>query len=114
VSAGEGTLEGWTPEPGPDLPLGRIIDLAFDYRGNVTVLRRDGTRVEGYVSNRNADVADPFLELFDLDGAGPHRIRYAEVRTVHFTGRDIAAGKSYAAWLARRQAERAAAAARRS
>jgi hypothetical protein len=29
------------------------------------------------------------------------------VRTIHFTGKDTAAGKSYAAWLARKQAEKA-------
>ena len=115
MTEAERSLEGWVPEPGPDLPLARIVDLAFDYRGNTTVVRRDGTEIEGYVFNRNADVADPYLELFDGAGGGPHRLRYAEIRTIRFTGKDTAAGKSYAAWLARRQAENAAAAdARRS
>jgi hypothetical protein len=109
----EGSLEGWAPEPGPDLPLARIVDLAFDYRGNTTIVRRDGTELEGYVFNRDADVPDPYLELFDRDGGGPYRLRYAEIWTIRFTGKDTAAGKSYAAWLARRQAEQAAAAADR-
>jgi hypothetical protein len=104
----ETSLEGWAPEPGPDLPLARIVDLAFDYRGNTTIVRRDGGRVEGYVSNREADAPEPYLEFFDAEGAGPHRLRYAEVRTIHFTGKDTAAGKSYAAWLARKQGEKAA------
>jgi hypothetical protein len=46
--------------------------------------------------------------MIDAEGGGPHRVEYAAVRTVHFTGRDTAAGKSYAAWLARKQAEKAA------
>jgi hypothetical protein len=45
--------------------------------------------------------------MFDAEGGGPRRIAYAEVRTIHFTGKDTAAGKSYAAWLARKQAEKA-------
>lgn len=106
MTEAEPSLEGWAPEPSEALPLARIVDLAFDYRGNTTVVRRDGTEIEGYVFNRNADVAEPYLELFDTEGRGPIRIPYAEVRTIRFTGRDTAAGRSYAAWLARREVER--------
>jgi hypothetical protein len=107
--AGAG-LEGWAPEPGPDLPLERIVDLAFDYRGNTTVVKEDGTEVPGYIFNRNADVADPYLELFDLAGAGPFRIPYAAIRTVRFTGKDPAAGNSYAAWLRKKEQDKTGAA----
>jgi hypothetical protein len=103
----EKSLEGWTPEPDRELPLERIVDLAFDYRGNTTVLKRDGTTLHGYVFNRDADAPVPYLEMFDADGGGPHRVAYADVRTIHFTGKDTAAGKSYAAWLTRKQAEKA-------
>jgi hypothetical protein len=104
----EKTLEGWAPEPDADLPLARIVELAFDYRGNTTVVKRDGTKLYGYVFNCDAEAAVPYLEMFDAEGGGPYRIPFAEVRTIHFTGRDTAAGKSYAAWLARKQAEKAA------
>ncbi|HEX2482547.1 MAG TPA: hypothetical protein VHQ69_11755 [Methylomirabilota bacterium] len=103
----EKSLEGWTPEPDVEAPLARIVELAFDYRGNITVVRRDGTELEGYVFNRDSEALTPYLEMFDTDGGGPHRVPYAEVRTIHFTGKDTAAGKSYAAWLARKQAEKA-------
>jgi hypothetical protein len=104
----EKSLEGWAPDPDAEMPLDRIVDLAFDYRGNTTVLKRDGTILNGYVFNRDADVPVPYLEMFDAEGGGPHRVAYADVRTIHFTGKDTAAGKSYAAWLARKQAEKAA------
>jgi hypothetical protein len=104
---GEKTLEGWAPEPGAELSLARIVDLAFDYRGNTTVVKRDGTELHGYVFNRDADAPTPYLEMFDAEGGGPYRVPYAEVHTIHFTGKDTAAGKSYAAWLARKQAEQA-------
>lgn len=97
------SLEGWTPEPSAALPLSRIIDLAFDYRGNTTVVKLDGAEVHGYIFNRDAEAPDPFIQMFDADGAGPIKIRYAEIRTVRFTGTDTAAGNSYAAWLKRRE-----------
>jgi hypothetical protein len=104
----EKSLEGWAPEPDAELPLARIVDLAFDYRGNTTVILRDGVHLHGYVSNRDAEAGTPYLEMFDAEGGGPHRVPYADVRTIHFTGKDTAAGKSYAAWLARKQTEKAA------
>ena len=104
----ERSLEGWQPQPSAELPLGRIIDLAFDYRGNTTVVTVDGRALEGYLFNRNADAAEPFIEMFDVDGSGPLRIPYSEIRTIRFTGKDTAAGTSYEAWQQRREQERAA------
>src|SRR5262249_30838075 len=75
------SLEGWAPEPSAELPLARIIDLAFDYRGNTTVIKRDGAEVSGYLFNRDADAPAPFIQLFDSAGAGPFTIPYAEIRT---------------------------------
>ncbi len=100
----EPSLEGWIPAIGADLSLPRVIDLAFDYRGNTTVVTRDGTEVEGYIFNRDADAAEPFIQLFEADGSGPRTIPYADIRTINFTGKDTAAGNSYAAWR-RRKAE---------
>jgi hypothetical protein len=101
----EPSLEGWVP--GPDVPLAAVIERAFDYRGNVTVERCDGIEVAGYLFNRNADVSEPYVQMFDATGDGPFTIPYAEIRTIRFTGKDTAAGNSYAAWLERKAAARA-------
>jgi len=96
----EQNLEGWVP--GPDVPLAEVIDRAFDYRGNVTVERADGTELVGYLSNRDARAREPFVQMFDAAGDGPITIRYADIRTIRFSGKDPAVGNSYAAWLARK------------
>jgi len=98
-------LEGWDPVIGDEVPLEDVIDRAFDYRGDVTLVRHDGSEVVGYLFNRNAEARPPFVRMFDCAGDGPFTIRYAEIRTIRFTGKDTAAGKSYEAWL-RRKAER--------
>ena len=101
----EVSLEGWAP--GPDVPIAEVIDRAFDYRGNVTLDLVDGGELMGYLFNRNAYAREPFVQLFDAAGNGPLTFRYADIRAIRFTGKDTAAGNSYAAWLERKAAARA-------
>jgi len=106
------TLQGWVPEIGEFLTLAEVIDLAFDYRGNTTVVKADGTEIEGYVFNRDREAPEPFIQIFDAAGNGPMRIPYSEIRNIRFTGRDMAAGNSWQAWLERREREKVEKAAR--
>lgn len=102
----ERTLEGWAPEIRDDAQLAEVIDLAFDYRGDVTVTALHGAVLNGYLYNRNRDVPEPFVQVFDSAGDS-HTVRYADIRAVAFTGKDTAAGKSWEAWR-QRKAESAA------
>jgi hypothetical protein len=90
------------------LTLAEVIDHAFDYRGNTTVVRVDGTETEGYIFNRDRTAPEPFLQMFDLAGNGPLTIRYSEIQTIRFTGKDMAAGQSWRAWLERKEREKRA------
>jgi hypothetical protein len=101
------TLEGWAPDIGPFLTLEEVVEQAFDYRGNVTVATRAGREIEGYLFNRDRTVAEPFVQLFDLQGDGPITVRYADIATIRFTGKDTAAGGSWKAWLERKEREQA-------
>jgi hypothetical protein len=98
------SLEGWDPGAVDGEALAEVVERAFDYRGDVTLVRRDGSELVGYVFNRNTDVRDPFLEVFPRDGGAPITIPYAQLGSIRFTGRDTAAGNSYAAWLRSREA----------
>jgi len=100
------SLEGLVPEIGPYLTLEEVIEFAFDYRGNTTIVRTDGTEVVGYVFNRNNLVPEPFIQFFDEKGDGPFTLPYAHIVTIKFTGKDMAAGNSWKAWLARKEKER--------
>lgn len=79
-----------------------LIERAFDYRGDVTIVCADGREITGYLYNRNGDVREPFVQIYDAAG-GAHTLPYADIRTVRFTGPDMAAGRSYEAWLERRR-----------
>ena len=93
------TLEGWVPQINDYLSLGEVVEFAFDYRGNTTVVKRDGAEVVGYIFNRNADVPEPFIQLFDEQGDGPFTIPYRDI--------DTAAGNSWKAWVERKEKEKA-------
>ena len=101
------SLEGWVPEVGEYLTLAEVVEFAFDYRGNTTIVRTDGTEVIGYIFNRGTYGPEPFLEYFDENGEGPFTLRYAEVANIKFTGKDTAAGNSWRAWLERKEREKA-------
>ena len=101
----ERSLQGLVPPANADLV--EIIEHAFDYRGDVTVVRSSGQEVVGYLFNRNRDVPEPFVQIFPSTGADAVTIPFADIRTIRFTGKDTAAGTSYAAWVRRREAAKA-------
>ncbi len=103
----ESSREGWVPGPG-EAPLAEVIEHAFDYRGDVTLILDDDRQLDGYLFNRNRDVAEPFVQLYERGGAEASTIPYARIRAIRFTGKDTASGNSYAAWLRQRQAAKAA------
>jgi hypothetical protein len=108
------SLEGWVPDVGPYLTLEEVVEFAFDYRGNTTIVKRDGTEIVGYIFNRNTYAPEPFIEYFDESGEGPFSLRYSELANIKFTGKDTAAGNSWKAWLERKEREKAERAAARS
>ena len=99
--------QDWVPEIGPDLSIGDVVEHAFDYRGNTTIVKTDGTEVVGYVFNREAAGPAPYLQYFDESGEGPFTLRYSEIANIKFTGRNTAAGNSWKAWVERREREKA-------
>jgi hypothetical protein len=104
----ERTLEGWDPGLVEGTALAEVVERAFDYRGDVTIVRRDGAELVGYLFNRDSESATPFVQIFAAAGGDPLTIPYADIRSIRFTGRDTAAGTSYAAWLRSREAAKAA------
>src|SRR5256886_17194732 len=96
--AEETSLQGWAPVIGVETSVGEVVERAFDYRGDVTVVTASGRELAGYIYNRDAHVAEPYLQMFDADG-GSHQLSYSDIRAIRFTGEDTAAGGRPAAWL---------------
>jgi hypothetical protein len=101
-----GSLEGRVFQPASPAELAEAIELAFDYRGDVTIGLRTGESVMGYLFNRQAAGSDPYIEVFPADNPAPRRIAYAVILSVAFTGEDTANGKSWEAWVSKKESER--------
>jgi hypothetical protein len=95
------TVEGWVPELATEAELRSALEQAFDYRGDVTVTRKDGTQVEGYIFDRiaGATLSACFVRLLPKDSNQRLKIAYADIAALAFSGRDPAAGKSWEAWV---------------
>jgi hypothetical protein len=95
------TLQGWIPQIANEEELRDALEKAFDYRGDVSITRRDGSKVEGYVFDRvmGKNLADSFVRVLPKDSNQRVKIVYAEIAALAFTGRDTAAGKSWEAWV---------------
>jgi len=94
-------LEGWIPELASESDLREALEKAFDYRGDVTMTRRDGSRIEGYVFDRvsGPTLSSSFVRILPKSGGSRQKIAYSEILALAFTGRDTAAGKSWEAWV---------------
>ena len=94
-------IEGWVPELAGEAELREALERAFDYRGDVTITRKDGSRVEGYIFDRRsgATLAESLVRLVPKDSAQKIAIPYSDVAALVFSGRDTAAGKSWEAWV---------------
>lgn len=101
-------LEGASFRPSTFAELVDAIDHAFDYRGDVTIETKDGRRLEGYIFNRERDIAEPYLQMFPRGQAGQLMIRYQDIAALSFTGEDTAFGKSWDAWAKKNEAQRKA------
>lgn len=77
-----------------------VLEKAFDFRGDVTLVLADGRRVEGYLFDRRrgSNAADSTVRV--MPASGPTvSVRYADVRRAEFSPRDPAAGKSFETWI---------------
>lgn len=94
-------LEGWIPSLATDAEIREALEKAFDYRGDVTITRKDGSKVEGYLFDRRsgATLADSFVRIIPVADKTKVNVVYADIAAIAFTGRDTAAGKTFEAWV---------------
>jgi len=95
---------------GNEQELREGIEAAFDYRGDVTLLLRNGARVEGYLFDRRprASLEESQVRLIPTGSTQKLVFRYSDIAGIEFSGRDMAAGKRWEDWV-RRYAEKKAA-----
>ena len=111
-------LEGWIPELATDEEIRLALEKAFDYRGDITLTKKDGSKVEGYLFDRQTGrtLADSQVRLMPTPAAGTAKssdrvkvsVAYSDIAALAFTGRDTAAGKTFEAWVKKYMEKKAA------
>jgi hypothetical protein len=87
------------------------LEKAFDYRGDLTITLKDGQKIEGYVYDRKINgpaLSDCLIRVMPKDSPEKLSILYSDIAALAFTGRDTAAGKTFAAWVKKYNEKKAA------
>jgi hypothetical protein len=97
-------LQGMVWDTASEEALRTGLEKAFDYRGDVTITKTDGSTIEGYIFDRRPGktLKDSFVRVIPTSKGGPLNkisIAYSDIAGLAFTGRDPAAGKSWEAWV---------------
>src|SRR5271165_1358046 len=74
-------IEGWVPELVSEAELRDALEKAFDYRGDVTITRKGGNRVEGYIFDRRnrATLAESVVRLIPQNSHEKITIPYSDI-----------------------------------
>ena len=94
-------LEGWIPALASDAEVREALEKAFDYRGDISITRKDGTQIVGYLFDRRqgASLADSFVRIIPSNAPAKVSVAYSDIAALAFSGRDTAAGKTFEAWV---------------
>lgn len=94
-------LEGWIPSLATEAEIHAALEKAFDYRGDVTITRKNGQTINGYIFDRRTGptLATSAVRVIPATEQTKLTILYSEIAALAFTGRDTAAGKSFDAWV---------------
>lgn len=97
----EEDLQGKIWEAAAENELREGLEKAFDYRGDITITKKDGSKIEGYIFDRRTGrtLTESVVRLFPKDSPQKVSVSYADIAGLAFTGRDTAAGKSWEAWV---------------
>ena len=95
-----GPTQGWSAPASAE-----ALRVAFEYRGNVTLLLDDDSRVDGYLSN----LTDDAIRLWCRGETDQLEIPIRHIKHVELTGRNTASGKSWQTWMKKQEAAQAAA-----
>lgn len=94
-------LEGWTSVIHSPAALEAVVECAFNYRGDITLVTSSGRTLEGYVFDRRkgADAQSSLCRMILATNGERISIPFAEIHSIAFTGKDPATGKSFQTWV---------------
>src|SRR5580700_8169855 len=73
-------LEGCIPQLASEEEIRVALEKAFDYRGDVTITRKDGSKIEGYLFDRRTGTTlrESLVRLYQKNSDDKVSISYAD------------------------------------
>jgi hypothetical protein len=94
--------QGFAADASDPVALRRAVELAFDYRGDVTITRKSAPQpIDGYIFDRKSDrqTGELIARVMLRDSEQRINIPFSDIARVAFTGKDTASGKSFETWV---------------
>ncbi len=97
------SLQGLVADASDEAALVEALEDAFDYRGDVTIIKTSGETIEGYIFDRRRGKAlsDSVVRLMGPGSDEYIIVRFDEIARLTFSGKDTAHGKSFERWVER-------------
>lgn len=96
-------LQGVSVDATDAIALRNAINLALHYRGDVTITRRNGESLEGYVfdckSPRNGRPEEMTIRVIPTGRDERVAVTFTDITRLTFSGKDTASGKSFETWV---------------
>ena len=79
-------LQGWIPQLATDADIRAVIEKAFDYRGDVTITKKDNSQLTGYLFDRRIGktLRDSVVRLVLATSSDRPAIPYSEIAGIGF------------------------------
>lgn len=98
-STSSASLQGWSNAFDTPEAKWQAIEIAFDYRGDITLSLAGGEELIGFLFNRDLECDAPFVEVFPKGDEQARRIAVSDIVGLELSGADPAAGRTWDAWL---------------
>ncbi len=93
------SLEGLSFKVSDDREDVRVVNMALDYRGDVTIRLHSGQQITGYVFDRQLAGAELCsIRMFVAGQTNPVMVHGSDMAQIDFTGQDTAFGRSWEDW----------------
>ncbi|MBG84368.1 MAG: hypothetical protein CMJ40_07480 [Phycisphaerae bacterium] len=91
--------QGFTSDRSDENEFSAALAAAVDYRGDVTIMQENGTEEMGYLFDLTGDIADGNVGFMTKEDTSPRRLATSTIKSITFSGRDTAEGKSFDTWI---------------
>ncbi|MDG2095800.1 MAG: hypothetical protein P8J89_11075 [Phycisphaerales bacterium] len=91
--------QGFVSDRTNEAEFAAALAAAVDYRGDVTVTLDNDSEELGYLFDLTGDMHGGNIGFMTKEDSSPRRVSTSTIKSIMFTGRDTAEGKSFDTWI---------------